>query len=207
MSDIKRKVKILAFTDVHGSMRCLRKIKEKSKRAGILVFAGDLTLFGSGLSKVTGFLSKIKKDIVLINGNHEEESELRRAASRHPNLHFISGRHAVVGGILFIGYSKGYFSSRSSSFPDFLARMKRIIKRNSEKQLVFVTHAPPYKTNTDLIDGEHFGNRDVRDFITAVKPSVVITGHLHEAFHKRDTLKKTLIINPGPDGRIVYLRL
>ncbi len=204
-SKVRERVKILAFTDVHSSVSQLMRVKKKAKNSDIVVFAGDLTLFGAGLSKMMRLVSQLNKRVVMINGNHEGMDEMRHAALNYPNISFISGRHMVIDDILFIGYSKGCFSSRVSSFKSFKERMKRIIVRNKDKKLVFVTHAPPYGTTTDMIDSDHFGNRDIRDFIRELKPDVVVTGHLHEAFHARDLIGKTLIINPGPDGRIFYL--
>ena len=107
---------------------------------------------------------------------------------------------------MFLGYGGGGFSQRDKEF-EHLAKTKfnDAIKSNKDKKIILVTHAPPYGTKVDLIVGEHCGNKTFRDFIIKNKVDLHICGHLHENFDKKDNLKKTLIVNPGPYGRIIKL--
>ena len=50
----------------------------------------------------------------------------------------------------------------------------------------------------------HHGNKSIRKFIDQKKPLLNICGHLHETEGKKQVInKKTLTINPGPDGVIL----
>ena len=77
--------------------------------------------------------------------------------------------------------------------------------KNKGKKIIFITHAPPYKTKVDLIVGSHCGNKTFRNFILKNKIDLYICGHLHETFNKKDKIKKTEVINPGPYGKIIKI--
>ena len=72
------------------------------------------------------------------------------------------------------------------------------IKDNPSHKVVFVTHAPPYGTNIDLVVGEHCGNKSFTTFIEKYQPNLAVAGHLHENFGKRGHVGKTLVVDPGP---------
>jgi len=71
--------------------------------------------------------------------------------------------------------------------------------------MVFVFHQPPYNTKLDKVYESKSGNKDYADFIKKHTPDLVICGHIHENFKKRDKIKRTIIINPGPDGENVEI--
>jgi Icc-related predicted phosphoesterase len=61
-----------------------------------------------------------------------------------------------------------------------------------------VTHAPPYETRIDQTTrGEHVGSKAVRSIINRYKPTLAISGHIHEA-KGIDKLNQTILVNPGP---------
>ena len=72
-------------------------------------------------------------------------------------------------------------------------------------QTILVTHQPPYKTALDPIYGEHVGSTSIRKFIKEHQPDYCITGHIHENEGKTDKLGKTIIVNPGPAGKIIEI--
>ena len=66
-----------------------------------------------------------------------------------------------------------------------------------EKITLFITHAPPYGTKTDLLpSGEHVGSESIRRIIEELQPTLNICGHIHEA-RGTDKIGETIIINPG----------
>jgi hypothetical protein len=53
-------------------------------------------------------------------------------------------------------------------------------------------------TRLDMVpSGEHAGSIPVRSFIERFKPTLVISGHIHEA-RGIDSIGETTLINPGP---------
>lgn len=193
-------MRILAFTDSHGSTAAIRKIKAKAGKADIILCGGDLTLFEDKLVYFVGELSKTGKTVLAVHGNHEGEDAFGRAAAGFENVHFIHKKVFRVGDVVFMGFGGGGFSQVDKGIEGFARRFRKSTKG---LKVVFVTHAPPYGTRLDLVAGRHCGNKTARQFIEKIKPALVVCGHLHENSGKKDKIKKTEIINPGPEGRIL----
>ncbi|MBI2131199.1 metallophosphoesterase [Candidatus Woesearchaeota archaeon] len=108
-------MKLLAFTDMHGSMRAYRKIKKISRlrHPDVLVCAGDLTIFENKLVFFLRELNKIGKPVVIVHGNHEEPGSFD---VKLKNIHFIHKKYLIIGNILFLGYGGGGFSTVDNGF-------------------------------------------------------------------------------------------
>ena len=200
-------MKVLAFTDMHLSSYAFKKIKSKAVRQNpdLLVCAGDVSIFEHSLDLILNKLSKLNKKILILHGNHETSSVLKKLCSRHKNIIFIHKRHYAQNNHLFLGYGGGGFSLTEPEFYKTGKKFEKIIKNNKSKKIIFITHAPPYKTKLDLVAGSHCGNKTFRNFILKNKIDLCICGHLHENFGKEDKIKKTKVINPGPFGKIVTI--
>ena len=201
-------MKILTFTDIHGSLAALKRIEQKvkSQNPDLLVCAGDISIFEHGIVGIARRLNKLNKKIIVIHGNHEDDSTFRKLSKRFKNIIFIHKKHFIEGNILFLGFGGGGFSLVDREFEKTAnTKFKKLIRRNKGKKIILVTHAPPYKTRLDKLVGGHCGNKSIRKFIEKNKIDFLICGHLHENFGKEDKIKKTKIINPGPFGKIVEI--
>ena len=199
-------MKILAFTDTHGSLLALRRIEQKvrTQKPDLLVCAGDISIFEHGIVGIARRLNKLNKKIIMIHGNHEDESTIRKLSKLFKNIIFIHKKHYVEDDILFLGYGGGGFTLIDREYERIAnAKFKKIIKANKGKKIILVTHAPPYKTRLDKLIQGHNGNKSIRHFIEKNRIDLLICGHLHENFGKEDKIKKTKIVNPGPFGKIV----
>lgn len=195
-------MKILIFTDNHGSLTSISKVIKKSKNADLLIQAGDISIFEQNLDYLFKKISKINKDILILPGNHESETILRKECSFYKNIIYFHKKIKKINDILFIGHGGGGFSITDKDFEDFIKKNKKIVKNN--KKIVLIVHQPPYGA-LDLVMKEHTGNKSYRDFIYRYKPILVACGHLHEHEEKQQKIRKTLVINPGPNGRIITL--
>jgi Icc-related predicted phosphoesterase len=70
---------------------------------------------------------------------------------------------------------------------------------------IFVLHSPPRDTACDLIAiGRHVGSRAIRSFLERHQPALSLSGHIHESprvsSSYRDTIGRTLVVNPGQFG-------
>ena len=200
-------MKILAFTDTHGSLLALRRIEQKTKAQNpdLLVCAGDISIFEHGIIGIARRLNKLNKKIVIIHGNHEDDSTFKKLAKLFKNIIFIHKTHFICNNLLFLGYGGGGFSIVDREFEKISAKFKKIIKQNKDKKIILVTHAPPYKTKLDKLVEWHCGNKSIRHFVEKNKVDLLICGHLHENFGKEDNIKKTKVMNPGPFGKIVEI--
>lgn len=198
-------MKLLAFTDIHGSLLALKRIEQKAKSQNpdLLVCAGDVSIFEHGIIGIARRLNKLNKKIMIIHGNHEDDSTFRKLSKLFRNIIFIHKTYFIQNNALFLGYGGGGFSIVDKEFEKIAkTKFQKIIKNNKDKKIILVTHAPPYKTRLDKLMQGHCGNRSIRKFIEKNKIDLLICGHLHENFGKVDKIKKTKVINPGPFGKI-----
>ncbi|MBI4143446.1 metallophosphoesterase [Candidatus Woesearchaeota archaeon] len=199
-------MKILAFTDIHGSLAALRRIaqKVKTQKPDLLVCAGDISVFEQGIFAIAKRLNKLNKKIVVVHGNHEDASTFRKLSKLLKNIIFIHKSHFILNNSIFLGYGGGGFAMVDREFEKIAnSRFKKLIKNNKGKKIVLVTHGPPYRTRLDMIGPEHCGNKSIRNFIEKNRVDFLVCGHLHENFGKEDRIRKTKCINPGPFGKIL----
>jgi len=197
-------MRMLAFVDLHGNRSALRKIIRTAikKSIDIIVCAGDFTIFGQAQEFILSKLNSIGKPVLIIHGNHEDETALRKACKRFSNCYFIHKTGFRKNSYLFVGWGGGGFSFRDKEFERYSNKFKKIIKDNDK--VVLVTHAPPYKTRIDQIGKEHAGNKSIRRFIEKIKPELAVSGHLHECAGE-DNIGKTKVVNPGYKGKVIII--
>jgi hypothetical protein len=194
-------MKILAFADLHGDIRTLNKIIKKSKSVDVVVCAGDLSNFSMDLEIVLNKLKKIEKPLLIINGNHELDYELKKLCKKYKFI-FIHKTQYDIEDYSFVGFGGGGFSQIDKEFENWAKKFKK----RKGKKIVLVTHAPIFNTKLDFLKGlGHVGNKSMRKFVDKIKPILVICGHLHENFNVTDEIKKTKLINPGKEGKILTI--
>lgn len=199
-------MKILAFTDIHGSLIALRRIEQKVKaqKPDIIVCAGDISIFEHGIIGLIKRLNRLNKKTIIIHGNHEDEHTFTKLSNLFKNIIFIHKKHFIEDNALFLGYGGGGFSIIDKGFDKIAkTKFKKMIKGNKGKKIILVTHAPPYRTKLDKLIQGHCGSKSIRNFVEKSNIDLLICGHLHENFGKEDKIGKTKIINPGPFGKIV----
>lgn len=201
-------MKILAFTDIHGSLSALKRVEQKARvqNPDLLVCAGDVSIFEQGLISIMRKLNKLNKKIIIIHGNHEDPHIFVKCAKLFKNILFVHKKYLIIDNVVFLGYGGGGFSLVDGGFERIANnKFKQIIKKNKDKKIVLITHAPPYKTKLDeLVDG-HCGNKSIRYFVEKNKIDLLICGHIHENFGKEDRINKAKVINPCPFGKIINL--
>lgn len=194
-------MRLLAFTDIHANLNLVKLLAQKAKdfHCELLVCAGDLSFFGQGIKEMLLALDKIDLPVILIHGNHEDEEEVEKIVSKCKNIKWIHEDTHQYKNYLFMGYGGGGFGHNDSNFVKFAK------KHRDKKNVVLLTHQPPYQTQLDGVYGEYTGSKDFREFIETQQPVLAICGHIHENSNKHDMIDKTFLINPGPTGRVIEL--
>ena len=201
-------MKLLAFSDIHGSQTALKRIEQKIKTQNpdLLVCAGDISIFEHGIGIILRKLNKLNKKIIIVHGNHEDDTTFRKYSKIFKNIIFIHKNYHIENNLLFLGFGGGGFSMTDKEFEKIAkTRFKKIINENQDRKIILVTHAPPYGTRLDRLGKSHVGNKSFRHFIEKYRVDLAISGHLHENFGKEDKIKNTKVINPGPFGKIVEI--
>src|SRR3989344_4811125 len=196
-------MKIFAFTDTHGSRKLMQRIRKMGRQADILVCAGDITVFERNLHAVLRRLNSLGKPLMLVPGNHESSARLRQACIPYKNIWYMHRKMKKTHGILFIGHGGGGFSLTNPDFEAFVKEGKSRIA--AARRIVLITHQPPYGSRTDIVGRMHTGSKSYRDFIRKRHPLLVICGHLHENFRTHDRMGKSIIVNPGPAGKMLEI--
>ena len=189
-------------------MLALKRIEHKAKtqKPDLMVCAGDISIFEHGVMGIMRKLSRLGRTVVIVHGNHEDESTFRKCSKLLKNIIFVHKSHFIADNILFLGYGGDGFSVVDREFERIAkAKFKKIIKDSKGKKIILVTHAPPYKTKLDKLVQGHCGNKSIRHFVEKGKIDLLVCGHLHENFGKEDRIGKTKVINPGPYGKIVEI--
>ena len=191
-------MKILVFADLHEDMEAFEVLKEKSREVEIILGSGDYSIFGHNLRKILQKINGLGKKCFLIHGNHESVEEMEEAIKGLENLEFIHKKKIKHKKLTVTGYGGDGFSDIDEEAEDFFSK-------EHTNGGVILFHGPPFGTRVDEVDYGHVGNESYTKIIKENKPSLVICGHIHENFGKTDKLGKTILINPGPEGVILYV--
>jgi len=195
-------MKILVFGDTHGNLKVLDKIISSSKNVDLVICNGDLSNFGKNLKEAGEKLEKLDKLVLIIHGNHESKRDIDSISGKNIiNLH--KGAYEL-NDYIFFGYGGGGFAKVNKDFENVAKKFKKIIKKDSK--VILITHGPPYKTVADLIpEFGHVGCKSIRKFIEEHKILINVCGHIHDTFGKASKIGRTLVVNPGPLGKIIEI--
>lgn len=205
----KQKLRILAFSDLHGDDAALKILARKAKKADVVLCAGDFTVFENNILRVMRKLDSFGKPVMLVNGNHEDPFLVAEVCSKLKNVRQVHRKIHVSDnfpGYAFVGHGGEGFDHTSEDFERFAAKaIKRIRQlQKQKKKIIFITHQPPHRTKLDFIWAHH-GSKSYSRFVKKVQPELHVCGHLHETQGKKDKIGKTLVINPGPNGVIIRI--
>lgn len=199
-------MKLLVFSDVHSEKRYIDPLVKlaKKEKPDFLICAGDLADWGQNIVGLAKEFDKLDIPMILIPGNHEEnEEDLKKLIKETKNIIYLHSGSYEVNDIIFFGYGGGGFSKIDPVFERIMNKFKKTVK---DKKVIFVTHAPVFETKTDYIPGlGHVGDKSILKAIKEIKPILVVCGHIHDSAGTVDRVGDTVIVNPGPVGKIIEL--
>ena len=144
-----------------------------------------------------------KIPIFIIPGNHESEESLKEVSSKYKNIFYINKKIKVFKDYVLVGIEGNGFAKKDIEFERIAKAMSlKINSLKKKKKFIFVSHAPPFKTELDIIGKTHVGNQSVSLFIKKTKPIIAVSGHIHETSGTTSKLGNTIIVNPGRKGII-----
>jgi len=200
-------MKLLVFSDIHGDSDALEKLKKKAKeeKADALVCAGDLSFFGSNLSFIIKSFN-IGIPLIIVPGNHETNSQMNSLKEKF--VHNIHQKSLKLDSVLFLGCGGSSFTPFNTPFEmsekEFATSISKLKTQDHQLKIVLLTHEPPYGTILDYL-GEHAGSKSIRKFIDKHQPDYCICGHFHENEGLKDKVGRTIVMNPGPKGKIIEI--
>lgn len=195
-------MKALLCSDMHDLEENLVVLKIKSKEVDFIICAGDVGVFGHGLSQALAEMSSWGKPVFVIHGNHEDKQEMKQICNTLESVTFFHNDVVKFKDLSLIGWGGGGFSLQDKDFERFV----KSLKIDDFSRSILVTHAPPFETCLDETQPNvHVGNESVKRFIVKKKPLIAVSGHIHETSGMVCNLDNIVLINPGPEGIIVEL--
>lgn len=202
-------MRILAFSDIHGSYKKANDILSKESGYDTIIIAGDLTTVGSPkeAEEAIKLFQSHSKPIYVVAGNMDlpelDETFDKLGVS-------INSKGVMRDDVGFFGVSASPFTPMNTPYEiseDEIMRRGEAGWKDvaTARWKIFVPHAPPRGTKLDkIMIGMHVGSTAVRTFIEQHQPDLVICGHIHEA-RGLDVIGKAKIVNCGPAGKGYYV--
>lgn len=199
---MKKKLKILAASDLHGDTRASKRLADRAEREGVdvVILCGDITGLMETPHLIKPFKDKGQK-VLLLPGNWDSFATTDFLAQFYgmKNIHGYAARYEHVGFFGAGGADIGPFTSLSER-----ELMKTLEKAHSglagiEKK-VMVTHMHPEGSGSEFSGIS--GSASIRKALKKFKPDVLLHGHIHEAAGSDQMLDGTRVVNVGKRGFI-----
>ncbi|MEJ2730686.1 MAG: metallophosphoesterase [Deltaproteobacteria bacterium] len=194
-------MKLLLFSDLHSDFTGASRLAELSRKADVVIGAGDFCVARRGLDDIIAALSVIKKPSVLVAGNAESHEELAEACRSWPTAQVLHGSQTTLDDVTYYGIGGGIpitpFGAWSWDFSE--AEAKKLLQ-DIRPGGVLISHSPPKGVLDMSSDGRSLGSQAVRDVIGTKNPKLVVCGHIHGSAGRTTRLGSTDVINAGPDG-------
>jgi len=179
-------------------------VREKASGYDSVIVGGDLAK--GGTERFIGeFLSAAAPGpgkVLFVHGNWDPPDAVvpDGAVALHGRTQTL-GKY-LVGGLGGSGHTpfNAPFEMDDGEARAVLAKMGRVD--------ILVSHSPPLKTRCDRASSGHIGSLPVREYVERERPSIVLSGHVHEG-RSVDHLGGCTIVNPGAllAGNYAELRL
>lgn len=194
-------MKILAVGDIHGKyIKIIQYIKENP--VDLIIISGDITHFGPPElgEEILNEISSFNIPVLAIPGNCDPINLYGNIDnSKAINIH---GRSVTIKDIGICGFGGSNPTPFNTPLEfeevEIYDQAKTALETiKDHKVTLFVTHAPPHGTKTDVLpSGDHVGSEGLRKLIEEFQPSLNICGHIHEA-KAIDEVGDTKVVNPG----------
>lgn len=193
-------MKIWVTTDLHFRQSQFKFLVAHQNEYDVLTINGDLLKspknFEAETIWINQTLAKINKPIFICSGNHDLDQNMDCHWLHGDNL-ILDNRIKTIEGIKF-----GVVPYMGADFTKFY---------NCD---IVLYHIPPKNTKTSKVKGERFTQDSGCEAVyqalkhNIIKPKYLLCGHLHKTLDIKDTINKTVIINPNAnpsrDEPLVY---
>lgn len=189
-------MRILAFSDLHGSRRRTAEIIGASADADLVIGAGDFCNMRKGLPEAMATLEGLRAPALLVPGNAESAEELRAAAPWATVLH---GQGVTIDGIAFFGLGYGVPTTPFGAWSCDLSEAEAAaMLAPLPEAAVLVLHSPPKGVADQTSAGVSVGSIAIRAAIEAKRPRLAVCGHIHDSWGAAGRIGPTEVRNLGP---------
>ncbi len=189
-------MRILAFSDLHGSRSRTAAVVAASAEADLVIGAGDFCNMRQGLPEAMAALEPLRAPALLVPGNAESAEELRAAAPWATVLH---GSGVRIGGVDFFGLGYGVPTTPFGAWSCDLSEAEAAaMLAQAPEGCVLILHAPPKGVADRTSGGQSVGSTAIRAAIEAKRPRLAVCGHIHDSWGGSGRIGPTEVRNLGP---------
>ncbi len=201
----------IVLSDLHEHTANLRHLADELRSAALVILSGDLTMFG-GRDQAARVLDEVRAfnpHVLAVPGNTDHRDVLDYLEREDVSVH---GRAVVRHGVAVYGVGGANPTPFGTPFElaedELAAHLERAVGATAgSPRRVLVSHAPPFESGVDrLWSGRPVGSRAVRSHVEAIRPALVVSGHIHEG-RGRGRIGEVPVANPGPFVGGGYLRI
>lgn len=195
---------LLVCSDLHGSEGAIEMLRkaERDLRPDAVIVCGDMTTYGSA-EYMGRLLRAFDSDMYAVPGNCDTDEMLEMLEEAGASVH---RRRVTVGGEQVFGFGGGLPSSSDMPFEVEEEEMVEGLRSVAVRGGVMVTHTPPEGANDATATGKRLGSRGIRSVVEEFRPSLVLSGHVHEA-RGEVRAEGTVFVNPGTARGGYYARV
>lgn len=203
----EKRLKVLAFADLHADKRLLKSLKKRAldEEVDLVLICGDFTDWNEEAPKglVQGFLD-INKPVAILSGNHESTTTSAVLADMYGVTH-LHGRSLSYKGVGIFGCgSCTQIGPHSIEEDEMMTRLDIAHSKIATlTRKLMVTHEHPADSTMEM--GMFPGSNSIRDAIHKFKPDVLVCGHIHEAEGVEEIIGNTRVVNVSKRGRVIEL--
>jgi Icc-related predicted phosphoesterase len=192
-------MRILACSDLHCDLTATRRFVDAAAQADVVVVAGDIATQGQGAAPLLDLLKSLRRQVVLVAGNHDRLSDLRSYCAPWAQGHVLHGDGVRVQGVPFFGLG-GEIPRNNDAVWNFSVSETQAARalQGCPPCAVLVTHSPPKGFCDRQKDGTHDGSDAVLEVIRRTAPRLHLCGHVHAAFGQSAQAGHCNIHNLGP---------
>ena len=188
-------MRFLVITDLHQKKSAVEWINSEIARsnAEFVVVLGDITDFGTG-EEAAEIISGINSHVYAIPGNCDPRDLPQKISGVCTDMH---GKAADVGGFRLVGLGGSNITIFNTVFELTEDELYDGLRKNAEKGMILMTHAPSYGILDQIPSGQSVGSPAVKRIVDEFGPILAMSGHIHEAIGVK-VYNGTTFLNPGP---------
>lgn len=201
MVEKKKKLKVLAASDIEGSTEDAERLSKlaKKEKVDLVILAGDI----HGMRESRRIITPFKENhlpLIFIPGNWDSTEDAKKLEKRYETKN-IDGKYVNYHGVDIVGVGSPdwqLYLDEKEAFKNLAKNFEKIKTKNNKK--ILVSHLHAFGSSAELSGIR--GSLAVRLAIEEFRPDVFLAGHIHEAEGIEEKIGKTKVFQVGNKGKI-----